>query len=414
MTLLFESALRSFLLGLLVWALLKLLRMRDVGTETIIWTFVLFVALSMPLLSLYLPRFPVTLRHMAPAAPAAGRPGAGAEQAVMGLVWFARHGQLVLLPVYLLGLLACLARLLTGLVLTLQLYARARPVQADWVGVRRIRASATLKSPASLAHTILLPADFGAWGAPKRDAVLAHEAAHIARRDFFVQLAASLHCALFWFSPFAWWLRAKLAEIAESASDDAAVQRLNDPLMYAEILVEVARGAHGAPVIVAMAKGPLIQQRIERILCATSNRKLSAPGRALLVVALTLVTIAVATAEAAIIEDPASVAPLQPVRVTAHKGTANMGTAHRSAAPRGRGQLSPITPAQVSRLADTLEKPDTVSYDPRALLAPVYVAPRAYLPASTIVHAGRTFYVKSTERPVAEVAVTDGALTHGK
>jgi len=49
-----------------------------------------------------------------------------------------------------------------------------------------------------------------------------------------------------------------------------------------------------------------------------------------------------------------------------------------------------------------------VSYNPRALLDPVYVAPRPYVPASTLVHAGRTFYIRSNEPPVAEVAVADG------
>jgi hypothetical protein len=54
------------------------------------------------------------------------------------------------------------------------------------------------------------------------------------------------------------------------------------------------------------------------------------------------------------------------------------------------------------------EAGDTVSYDPRALLDPVYIAPRPNAPPSTIVHAGRTFYIRSTERPVAEVSVADG------
>ena len=39
----------------------------------------------------------------------------------------------------------------------------------------------------------------------KRRAVLAHEGAHVANRDFYVLLLASLNRAVFWFSPFAWW-----------------------------------------------------------------------------------------------------------------------------------------------------------------------------------------------------------------
>ena len=71
MMLLLESALRSLLLGLLVWALLKLLRLRDTATETLIWTVVLTAALSMPLLSRYLPGLSVAIPHLSAGAPAA-------------------------------------------------------------------------------------------------------------------------------------------------------------------------------------------------------------------------------------------------------------------------------------------------------------------------------------------------------
>jgi beta-lactamase regulating signal transducer with metallopeptidase domain len=407
MSLLLESALRSLLLGLLVWALLKLIRLRDTVTETIIWTFVLLAALSMPLLSHYLPRLLVTLPHLSStAAPAAARQVSVTDQAAPAVLWLAAHGQLVVSCVYLVGLMACLGRLGTGLCMTLRLYLRAVPVQADWVRGRRIRASAALKSPASLARTILLPADFTTWSTAKREAVLAHEAAHVARADFFVQLAASLHRALFWFSPFAWWLQSKLAEIAESASDEAAVRRLNDPLMYAEILVDVARRAHAAPLLVAMAKGPLIQQRIDRILCATATRNLSPALRVLVMVSLTLAALTVASARAAVAADPVVAAPLRPVHLTVARSTP-AGAVRRAVAARRHRPVGQ-SPAPAGQLAPVPEAGDTVSYDPRALLDPVYIAPRPNAPPSTIVHAGRTFYIRSTERPVAEVSVADG------
>jgi beta-lactamase regulating signal transducer with metallopeptidase domain len=405
MTLLLESALRSLLLGVLVWALLKLLRLRDTGTETVIWTCVLIFALAMPLLSHYLPRLAVTVPHRMAPPPAAGPLASGAAQSAPSLLWLAAHGQRLLTLMYLVGLLAYLGRLITGLVLTLRLYLRAAPIQADWVRGRRIRASAALKGPASLARTILLPADFSTWSAAKREAVLAHEAAHIARRDFFVQLAASVHCTLFWFSPFAWWLQSKLAEIAESASDEAAVQRLNDPFMYAEILVDVARRAAGAPLLVAMAKGPLIQQRIERILCATARRDPSPQLRVLVVAALTLVALTVASARAGVDADPAAATSLRPVSVKATRTAARKSSVRKAVVAQRR---APVTAATASNQVAVPAAAETVSYNPRALLDPVYVATRAYVPASTIVHAGQTFYIRSSERPVAEVSVADG------
>ena len=65
--LLLDSAARSLLLGLAVWLTLKLVRLRDTRTETAIWTAVLIVALSMPLLSHYSPALVVPVPHLAAA-----------------------------------------------------------------------------------------------------------------------------------------------------------------------------------------------------------------------------------------------------------------------------------------------------------------------------------------------------------
>ena len=306
MLVLLDSALRSLLFGLLVWATLKLLRMRDTGTETIIWTAVLVVALSMPLLNHYLPRLVVAVPRItvAPRQSLTALRLAGPDDSSITLLWLARYGQTCLLEAYALGLVVCLTRLALGWLLTLRLYLRAVPVEADWAKGRHVRTNAALKSPASLARTILVPADYADWSAAKRAAVLAHEEAHIARGDFFVQLAASIHCALFWFSPFAWWLQSKLAEIAETASDEAAIQRLNDRVTYAEILLQVARRAQPSPSIVAMAKGPFIQQRVERILSEARSQNPSPPLRVFVIGSLTLAAFALAGAKAASRSDP--------------------------------------------------------------------------------------------------------------
>jgi hypothetical protein len=134
MLLLLDSALRSLLLGLLVWALLKLVRMRDTCTETIIWNTVLVVALSMPLLNHCLPGLVVAVPHMSAALPesvTALRP-TGPGDAWPTLAWSGRYGPTCLLGAYLLGLMLCLIRLAVGLVLTLRLYLRALPVNAQW------------------------------------------------------------------------------------------------------------------------------------------------------------------------------------------------------------------------------------------------------------------------------------------
>lgn len=418
--LLLDSAARSLLLGLAVWLILKLARLRDTRTETTIWTAVLIVALSMPLLSHYSPALVVPVPHLAVAPPQAPVAGSAAahepwttrwnEPSKPAVAWIVRHGQTYLAGAYVLGVLICLGRLGCGLLLTWRLYLRAIPVHAEWTRGRRVRAHAALKGPASFARVILLPADYGEWSVTKREAVLAHEQAHIARRDFFVQLAAWIHCALFWFSPFAWWLQSKLAEVAETASDEAAIRRLNDRITYAEILLEVARGAWTPRMIVAMAKGSLIQQRVERILSEVPSQNLSLPLRMLVIGALTVLAVAVASARAAVDRTnpaPAMSAPSSSVNTHPKRSRSSTPAAAKQIAPSARAALirrAPPTPDTDSRSQDP---DDSVTYNPRALLNPVYVPVRNYVPASTFVHAGQSFYIRSTEKPVAEVPIGD-------
>jgi beta-lactamase regulating signal transducer with metallopeptidase domain len=418
LSLLLDSATRSLLLGLVVWALLKLARLHDTRTETAIWTAVLIAALSMPVLSRYSPGLVLIVPHLfavPPESVTALRRLAAAHQAspldggdLIGrtLAWFASHGQTCLLGGYALGFFVCLTRLATGLLLTFRLYRRAAPVNADWAKGRNIRASFELRSPVSLAGAILLTADYGEWSAAKRDAVLAHEEAHIARGDFFVQLAALIHCACFWFSPFAWWLQLKLAEIAETASDEAAILRLKDRTSYAEILVEVSRCAQKTPALIAMAKGSFIQQRVEHILSETPNQNLSPPLRMLVIAALVALAFTFAGAKAVV----------SPTAVAAHAQLIKAVAKSPSPPSPKRGASAKLSPVvrtihpmhEALRIAQAQAHDNDVTYNPRALLDPVYTPKPDYDPASTIVHAGKAFYIRSTEKPVADISITYG------
>jgi BlaR1 peptidase M56 len=417
LSLLIDSAARSLLLGLAVWALLKLVRLCDTRTETAIWTAVLIAALSMPLLSRYTPALVLAVPHLPAAPPESSTvllllaahqatPAHGGALSGLAVEWLAHHGRTYILGTYALGFFVCSMRIATGLLLTLRLYRRAVPVHAAWVKGRNIRVSTGLKSPVSLANAILLPADYGAWSTAKRDAVLAHEEAHIARADFVVQLAALIHCALFWFSPFAWWLQSKLAEIAETASDEAAILRLNDRTAYAEILVEVSRCAQKTPLIIGMAKGPFILRRVEHILSEAPRQDLGLPLRVLTVAALAALALAVAGLKAAAAGPTAAAAPA-PVFAAGAKAASSTPSPKRAA---GSTLASTGRPARRTHEAvnSARNQDDDVTYNPRALLDPVYTPKPNYEPASAIVHAGKTFYVRSTETPVADVSVTYG------
>jgi beta-lactamase regulating signal transducer with metallopeptidase domain len=123
----------------------------------------------------------------------------------------------------------------------------------------------------ALRSTILLPCDWREWDHAKLDAVLAHEVSHVARRDALTQRLSLLHRAMFWFSPLAWWLDRHLADLAEQASDEAALACGADRKTYARTLLEFFEALQTAPGRVrwqgvSMAKAGQAEQRIERIL----------------------------------------------------------------------------------------------------------------------------------------------------
>ena len=119
--------------------------------------------------------------------------------------------------------------------------------------------------------TILLPSGWRDWDDAKLDAVVAHEVSHVARRDALTQRLSLLHRAIFWFSPLSWWLDRHLADLAEQASDEAALSCGADSKAYARTLLEFFEALQAAPGRVrwqgvAMAKEGQAEKRLERIL----------------------------------------------------------------------------------------------------------------------------------------------------
>jgi len=118
---------------------------------------------------------------------------------------------------------------------------------------------------------ILLPLDWRDWDTGELDAVIAHEMSHVARRDALVDRLALLHRALFWFSPLSWYLTGALAELAEEASDEAALAAGADRTRYAETLLGFFSELEAAPGRVwwqgvAMATAGQAEKRLDRIL----------------------------------------------------------------------------------------------------------------------------------------------------
>ncbi|MEK9278063.1 antirepressor regulating drug resistance protein [Bradyrhizobium sp. ISRA442] len=280
-----EAALRSFVLGGVVWFGLNLFRVHNPHVHMTAWVVVLLASLAMPFVmhwpTLTIARLPVSVAVMPddlwpadismletpqPALPVVtGTPVAPPPRSGPSVDWW-----LVATIVYagVAGLL--LLRLAIGLCLTWRLARAAKPMGCPQMIDADVRISRDVGGPVTFGSTILVPPQFAGWDAKKRLAVLAHEGAHVANRDFYVLLLAAFNRAVFWFSPFAWWQLAHLAELAEIISDAQAIEVIDDRLSYAEILLDVATSVKPRPVELAMARASTVRARVERIIAAAA------------------------------------------------------------------------------------------------------------------------------------------------
>lgn len=122
---------------------------------------------------------------------------------------------------------------------------------------------------------ILLPEDASTWTPARRRAVLAHELAHIRRRDPMILLVAHLATIVYWFHPLCWLAAARLRGESERACDDAALRIGLRPSSYAGHLLDLARMFNPQPAI-PMATTSHLESRVKSILDPYVNRSFAA------------------------------------------------------------------------------------------------------------------------------------------
>ena len=328
-----DVSLRSFLLAVLVAAILAGLRVRSAALRHASWTCVLCAMLTMPALSWFVPAIRIALplprslttlgaalepapgvasvqadkspaagltRRVAVAAPqtAPQSPSAAAvvEEGLAGGRGRAAPSWLVAcLLVYASGGLVFSLRCWLGWRAAARLASKGRPLEfprelfvlplaAPRVAIRESAAVVTPVTVGALTPTIVLPATWRLWSSETVRAVLTHECAHVRRRDSLVCLLAHINRCVFWFHPLAWWLEGTLAAVAEHASDDEAVRAIGEPGTYAGLLIEMARVVHAnggrlSRQGVGIA-GDALGQRIDRILRRESWREPSRQRKA--------------------------------------------------------------------------------------------------------------------------------------
>lgn len=168
------------------------------------------------------------------------------------------------------------------------------------------------------------------------EAILAHERAHLRRRD---NLTAAVHMVVemtFWFHPMVWWIGARLLETREQACDDAVLDEGCEPHVYAEGILRTCRFAVDAPLAgVAAATGADLEARIASIVTRRPSAPLRLSRRVLLGAALVLTLATPIAIGATAAQDRVAAAVAAPVSSTLAFEAASV----RRNAPVDRGRV---------------------------------------------------------------------------
>jgi beta-lactamase regulating signal transducer with metallopeptidase domain len=212
-----------------------------------------------------------------------------------------------------------------------QRWASERDAVAARLGLRPgipLLVSSRVNGPATtgvLRPVIVLPEGAEAWDEPRRLATLAHELAHVQRRDCLSQFVAEIASALHWFNPLAWLAARRMRKEREVACDDVVLLLGQvKPSSYAGHLMSLlpapGTGARRPAMTAAMAAGCSdLSGRLEGVL---DGRRVRQALRRRAVVAAALAGLAGAIPLGCIHRDPAAGGdPGKAVRLTYETST---------------------------------------------------------------------------------------------
>lgn len=104
------------------------------------------------------------------------------------------------------------------------------------------------------------------------EALLAHELAHIARKDWLWNGVQCIIESLLFFHPAVWWLSRRIRQEREHASDDLAVAASGDAIVLAEALTALECDRHSSPRLVLAARGGSLMQRVSRLVAGPPSQ----------------------------------------------------------------------------------------------------------------------------------------------
>ena len=251
----------SLFLPLFGWSLMPLLP-RSAAIRHLVWLALFAVLAALPVLALVVPPqmvFPAAVTQAAPATvPVAASVPDG---------WGLADPVPLLILAWLAGIVFHLARLGLGL---FGLH-RLRRSSVPFDGAEDVR----LADDGPLAFgvlrpLILLPHEADNWPLPRLVAVLAHERAHLSRRDSLTQMLAQIVCAFYWPNLLLWLAARSLRQEAEIAADNAVLASGIRPSDYAVELLQLAAQNLRLPAP-AMA-APSLEARVKSVLSPEPSR----------------------------------------------------------------------------------------------------------------------------------------------
>jgi beta-lactamase regulating signal transducer with metallopeptidase domain len=271
-----------------------------------------------------------------------------------------------------------------------RLRTRARVIESPTIGqLARLTKAARFSEPVDLTCSSRLPVPV-ALGLKRaeicvppralfllsdeeQEGLIAHELAHIVRRDLRWMVVTTLVTRVLFFQPLNWVASRRLRQISELIADEWAVARTGRPQSLARCLTEVAGWSFSLlrplPVPGAAQPGSQLQQRVRRLL--ESQRTGTAPLRRESVVIVGLLTAAVMVLAAPSFgtgrADSATAAPAAP--------------AAQAAPARAASSPTPAEAPEAPAIEEDLEAPavaeeiDAPPVPPAPALAPLPSAP---------------------------------------
>lgn len=196
---------------------------------------------------------------------------------------------------WLMGTAVLTLRLCFGWVAVQRWHRRGVPVtDSSWQGrlvllARRLRLTGTVRLLTS--DSVDSPMTIGWWKpvvlvplailsqvpAEQVEMILAHELAHIRRRDYLVHVVQCCIETVLFFHPAVWWIGRDLRRLREDCCDDLAAS-CGSPALLAKALLSLEEARSALPALALSVRGTGIVQRVRRLLIPSDPRHRPPPG----------------------------------------------------------------------------------------------------------------------------------------